>query len=73
MVQEELMNFKKMERINLVKWTPLLIIFLGVFLLFILKQAEVAFVCFFFGIVIIIERIWPEKWDSGNNSLAAKQ
>lgn len=62
-----------MERKILRKWTPLLINVLGVLLLFILNQPEVAFVCFFFGIVITIERIWPEKWDLGNNSFAGNQ
>jgi hypothetical protein len=41
---------------------PYIIILLGLFLLFFLKQAEIAGVFLLVGIVMAIERIWPEKW-----------
>jgi len=42
------------------KYTPLFIFLLGIFLLSI--NPELAFACFIICIVVIIERIWPEKW-----------
>lgn len=49
---------------NFKKISPYLILFLGVLLLFFLGKAVPAGVCFMLGIVMIIERIWPEKWNS---------
>ena len=43
--------------------TPLFLILFGLLLLFILGQAEAAGICFLIGIVMTIEKIWPEKWD----------
>lgn len=64
MVQVGLMNFKYMERFRFPRWAMGLIFLLGIILLFILNQPELAFVLFFLGIVFIIERIWPEEWDA---------
>ena len=44
------------------KLSPYLVILLGMFTLFFIGQAEVAFGCFILGIILIIERFWPEKW-----------
>ena len=46
------------------KLSPYLIILLGLFLLFFLGQAEASGVCMLMGIVMVIESIWPEKWDA---------
>lgn len=46
------------------KKTPFLVIVLGLLLLFLLGQPIPAGVCFLIGIVMIVERIWPEKWES---------
>ena len=44
------------------KLSPYLLILLGLLLLFFIGQAEVAGVCFLFGLVMIIESVWLEKW-----------
>jgi len=44
------------------KSTPLLLLFLGVFLLIIMSQPIPAGICIVLSIVIPIERMWPEKW-----------
>ncbi len=41
---------------------PYLLILLGILLLLFLGQPIPAGVCFLIGVVVIIERIWPEKW-----------
>ena len=46
---------------TIIKKTYLLIL-LGLFLLLFIGQALVAGVCVLIGIVLIIERFWPEKW-----------
>ena len=46
--------------------SPLLLIFLGLILLFWIGQAIPAGACLLVGIVIIVESIWPEKWDADN-------
>lgn len=43
---------------------PYLLILLGLFILFMIQQAIAAGICFLIGIVMIIEHIWPEKWES---------
>lgn len=51
------------------KYSPYLIILFGFFVFFVflfIGQATVAGGCFLIGIVMIIERIWPEKWDADN-------
>lgn len=44
------------------KLYPYLLILLGLFLLLFIGQALVAGSCILIGIVMVIERIWPEKW-----------
>ena len=44
------------------KLSPYFLILLGLLLLFYMGQAIPAGVCFLLGYVMIIERIWPEKW-----------
>lgn len=48
----------------LMNFLPFLLIFLG-FLTLDMFQGFVAIACMVIGIVILIERIWPEKWTSG--------
>ena len=57
------LNFqlKKMNT-TLKKLSPYLLILLGLLILFIIGKAEVAGVCLLLGVVMIILRIWPEKW-----------
>ena len=43
---------------------PYVLILIGLILLLFAGQAIPAGVCFLLGIVMIIERIWPEKWGS---------
>ena len=51
----------------LMKAMPLLLIVFGFFTLD-MFQGYVALTCMVIGIVIIIERIWPEKWGSDEMS-----
>ncbi len=44
------------------KLYPFLLLFFGLFILFIVGQPIVAGVCILLGIVMIFESIWPEKW-----------
>lgn len=46
------------------KLSPYLLILFGLLLLFFIKQPEAAGVCILVGIVMIIESIWPEKWEA---------
>lgn len=46
----------------LMKAMPLLLIVFGFFTLD-MFQGYVALACMVIGIVMLIERIWPEKWD----------
>lgn len=43
-------------------YSPYLMIAFGLFLLFFLRLAVVAFIFFLIGIVMFIERKWPEQW-----------
>lgn len=45
---------------------PYLIILFGLFVLLLIQQPIVSGVCFLVGIVMIFERIWPEKWGDNN-------
>lgn len=49
--------------------SPFLVIIFGLFLLFFMDKPMPAGVCILIGVVMIIERIWPEKWgiDDPNN------
>lgn len=46
-------------------------IVLGLFLLFFMGRAEAAGVCLLIGIVMLFERIWPEKW--GTEKVSGKE
>ena len=58
----------KMENKNVIlkKSMPLLLIILG-FLTLNIFQGYLALTCMVIGIVMIIERIWPEKWGVEND------
>ena len=58
----------------LMKAMPLLLIVLG-FLTLDMFQGYVAFACMLIGIVMLIERIWPEKWsdEKKNNNTVVRQ
>ena len=58
----------------LLKAMPLLLIVFG-FLTLNMFQGYLALACMVIGIVMIIERIWPEKWDdeNKNKNTAVKQ
>ena len=45
-----------------IKFLPYLIIILGLFLLYKMNQPVPAGICILLGVVMIIERIWPEEW-----------
>lgn len=47
-----------------VKLFPYLIILFGLFILLFIDVAPVAGACVLLGIVMIILRIWPEKWET---------
>ena len=49
------------------KLYPFLLIFFGLFILFIVGQPIVAGVCILLGIVMIFESIWPEKWEANKD------
>jgi len=49
------------------KSKPYLIILLGLLLLFWFNQVIPAGVFLLLGIVMIIESIWPEKWEADKN------
>ncbi len=49
---------------------PYILILIGLLLLFFVGQEILAGVCFLIGIVVLLERIWPEKWGSdGENAI----
>ena len=52
------------------KLTPYLLILLGLLILLIIGVAPVAGVCILLGIVMIIESIWPEKWEQEKQELS---
>lgn len=58
----------------LMKVLPWLLIIIG-FLTLNMFQGYVALVCMVIGIVMLIERVWPEKWDdeNKNNNTVVKQ
>ena len=58
----------------LMKVLPWLLIVLG-FLTLNMVQGFVAITCLVIGIVMLIERKWPEKWDdeNQNNNTVVKQ
>ncbi len=43
---------------------PIFLILFGLFLLLLMNLEKPAGVCFLIGIVMLIEKIWPEKWES---------
>lgn len=45
------------------KSSPYILIFMGLLLLFFIGQVIPAGVFLLLGIVMIMERIWPEKWE----------
>lgn len=49
----------------LMKAMPWLLIFLGIYTLN-MFQGYVALSCMLIGIVMLIERVWPEKWGVEN-------
>ena len=52
-----------------IQFLPYLIIIWGLFLLIKMNQPIPAGVCFLLGLVVIIERIWPEKWGGKKGSI----
>ncbi len=44
--------------------SPYLLILFGLLVLFFMGMAEVAGICLLIGIVMVIESIWPEKWEA---------
>ena len=52
---------------SLILFSPYILLFLGLFLLLFMGQVIAAGVCLLLGIVMIIERIWPEKWGNLNS------
>lgn len=46
------------------KYTPFLLLLLGLYLLFWMGQAMPAGICLLLGIIMILERIWPEEWEA---------
>lgn len=46
------------------KFYPYLLILFGLLILFFIGLAPVAGVCLLLGIVMIIERKWPEDWEA---------
>ncbi len=48
---------------------PYLLIAFGLFVLFMTDFAPFAGVCILVGIVIIVERIWPEKWEADKQNI----
>ena len=49
---------------TLIKISPYLLILVGLLILFFLGLAPAAGVCFLIGMVMIVESIWPEKWET---------
>ena len=52
------------------KLLPWLLIVFG-FLTLNMFQGAIAITCMVIGIVMLIERVWPEKWGDGSNENAA--
>ena len=48
---------------------PYVLILIGLILLFFVGQPISAGVCILIGIVMIVERIWPEKWGDDINEI----
>lgn len=51
------------------KTSPFLLIITGLFLLFYMGMAEPAGVCLLMGIVMIVERVWPERWEADKQKI----
>ena len=51
---------------------PYLVFLVGLFLLFYMGMAVYAGIFLLLGIVMIIESIWPEKWEADNKKTAEK-
>lgn len=51
---------------------PYLLILIGLILLLFVGQAIPAGVCFLLGVVMIFEKIWPEKWDTDKEKNTAE-
>lgn len=47
---------------TLKRLSPFLLIIIGLFMLLIMGNVMIAGVCLLLGIVMVIERIWPEEW-----------
>lgn len=50
-----------MFEIDFKKYLPFLLIFLGLFLLGFMGQIYPAAACIIFGVILLLEAIWPEK------------
>ena len=48
------------------KLFPYLLILIGIYVLLFIGQPIISGACLLIGIVMIIERIWPEKWEEKN-------
>lgn len=46
------------------KVLPYLLILLGLLILFVIEQPIVSGVVLLLGIVMVLESIWPEKWEA---------
>lgn len=49
------------------KASPFLLLLFGLFMLLVMGNAMIAGICLLLGVVIIIERIWPEEWKQDRN------
>lgn len=54
---------EKMNKINKMKKLSPVLLILFSFLLLLVELALPAGVCFLIGFVLIVESIWPEKWE----------
>lgn len=52
----------------MLKILPYLLILLGLFILFMIQQPIAAGICLLFGIIMIFEQIWPEKWEADSKN-----
>ncbi len=53
---------------TLKKTLPFLLILLSMFLLFFAIQPIPACICLLIGIVIMVEKRWPENWDTNSDN-----
>ena len=56
-------------RTTLKKLSPYFLIFLGLILLLIIDQPGAAGACILTGIVMLIEKIWPERWETDKRKI----